>query len=261
MALAALAAVLLSALASSALATLPFRIECVDAATGRGVPLIQLTTSGYISYYSDSAGIVAFDEPGLLGRPVYFMVRADGYVNAHQLECSNKRACAQPGALLKTTPGGNATIYVNRTQPAERLHRLTGGGLYRDSVLVGDTPPIAEPLLSSASVLGQDSLMAVVYKNRSRWFFGTPYPSVSPLIFLHFKTRLGIHSKQNKRSGRTHGYVTPLLHHFTQAQLPLTCQATLSVRRARETPTASPTGSSRRARRPCSACLAIPRPP
>ena len=45
----------------------PFRIKCVDSATGRGVPLVQLTTSGYISYYSDSAGVVAFDEPGMLG--------------------------------------------------------------------------------------------------------------------------------------------------------------------------------------------------
>lgn len=33
--------------------------------------------------------------------------------------------------------------------------------------MVGDTPPIAEPLLSSAGVLGQDSLMAVMYKNSS----------------------------------------------------------------------------------------------
>ena len=39
-------------------------------------------------------------------------------------------------------------------------------------MLVGDTPPVAEPLLSSAGVLGQDSLMAVVYGNVSRWFFG-----------------------------------------------------------------------------------------
>jgi hypothetical protein len=38
----------------------PMRIECVDAATRRGVPLVQLTTSGYVSYYSDSAGVVAF---------------------------------------------------------------------------------------------------------------------------------------------------------------------------------------------------------
>ena len=150
----------------------PFRIKCVDRATGRGVPLVQLTTSGYISYWSDSAGIVAFDEPGMVGRSVFFLVRADGYINGDQMTCGYKRACAQPGVLLKTTPGGQATVWLNRTQPAERLFRLTGGGLYRDSVLVGDTPPVAEPLLSSAGVLGQDSLMAAVYKNRSFWFFG-----------------------------------------------------------------------------------------
>jgi hypothetical protein len=170
----ALALLLASAAASptAAAADAPFRIECVDSATGRGVPLVQLTTSGYISYYSDSAGVVAFDESGLLGASVFFMVRADGYVNADQMTCGYQRACAQPGVLLRTRPGGKATITLTRTQPAERLYRLTGGGLYRDTVLVGDTPPVEEPLLSSAGVLGQDSLMAVAYKNQTRLFFG-----------------------------------------------------------------------------------------
>lgn len=126
---------LMALLPALAAAAAPFRIEVVDAATKRGVPLVQLTTSGYISYYSDSAGIVAFDEPGMLGHSVFFMVRTDGYINADQMTCGFERACAQPGVLLPTTPGGRATIYLNRTQPAERLYRLTGGGLYRDSVI------------------------------------------------------------------------------------------------------------------------------
>jgi hypothetical protein len=61
---------------------------------------------------------------------------------------------------------------LNRTQAAERIYRLTGGGLYRDSLLTGLSAPIAEPLLSSAGVLGQDSLMGVVYRGKSYWFFG-----------------------------------------------------------------------------------------
>lgn len=151
----------------SAAASVPFRIDCVDGQTGRGVPLVKLTTSGYISYYSDSAGVVAFDEPGMLGGPVFFLVTSDGYANA-----ATPPGSPQPGVLLETMPGGRATVVLNRTQPAERVYRLTGGGLYRDTILVGGTAPVAEPLLSRAGVLGQDSLMGLVYKNRSFWFFG-----------------------------------------------------------------------------------------
>jgi hypothetical protein len=152
---------------AAAVTAVPFRIDCRDIETGRGVPLVQLETSGYISYYSDSGGVVAFDEPGLLGLPVFFRVVSDGYINSFNIPGS-----PQAGVLLTTKPGGQATVYLNRTQPAERLYRLTGGGLYRDTLLVGGTAPIKEPLLSSAGVLGQDSLMAVVYSNKSFWFFG-----------------------------------------------------------------------------------------
>ena len=48
--------------------------------TTEKVPLVHLKTSGYISYYSDSGGVVAFDEPGLVGLDVYFVVESDGYV-------------------------------------------------------------------------------------------------------------------------------------------------------------------------------------
>ena len=72
-------------LASTASAASPvpwntFRIDCIDADTGRGVPLVQLKLPNYLSYYSDSGGVVAFDEPGLLGHVVYFVVLSDGYV-------------------------------------------------------------------------------------------------------------------------------------------------------------------------------------
>ena len=43
----------------------PFRIDVLDSATLRGVPLVRLATNGYLSYYSDNGGsyIVAFREP------------------------------------------------------------------------------------------------------------------------------------------------------------------------------------------------------
>ncbi len=45
-----------------------FEIEVVDDATGRGVPLVELTTTSNVRYVTDSAGRVAFDEPDLMGR-------------------------------------------------------------------------------------------------------------------------------------------------------------------------------------------------
>eukprot|EP01045_Picozoa_sp_COSAG04_P005323 COSAG04_NODE_246_length_18912_cov_7.669537_1_plen_336_part_00 len=146
-----------------------FRIDCVDAETGRGVPLVQLKTSSYISYYSDSAGIVAFDEPGLLGQTVYFVVLSDGYAVDSALPDAPK---SEPGVLLDAAAGGSATIALRRTQPGQRMYRMSGGGIYRHSLLVGAPAPIADPLIGAANVLGQDSLLAAVYKGKAYYFFG-----------------------------------------------------------------------------------------
>lgn len=44
----------------------PFKIKVVDAETGRGIPLVELKTTNNVLYYTDSAGVVAFSEPGLM---------------------------------------------------------------------------------------------------------------------------------------------------------------------------------------------------
>ena len=49
-----------------------FRINVVDSKTGRGVPLVELKTVNDIRYYTDSAGTVAFHEPGLMNQTVFF---------------------------------------------------------------------------------------------------------------------------------------------------------------------------------------------
>ena len=50
----------------------PFAIEVVDEQTVRGVPLVELTTTSGVTYVTDSAGLVAFDEPGLMNQRVFF---------------------------------------------------------------------------------------------------------------------------------------------------------------------------------------------
>ena len=54
-------------------------IRVLDAATGRGVPLVELETVNGLLFVTDNAGRVAFHEPGLMGREVFFTVRSHGY--------------------------------------------------------------------------------------------------------------------------------------------------------------------------------------
>src|SRR5262249_54231361 len=54
-------------------------IRVVDAETGRGIPLVELETVNHLKFVTDSAGRVAFQEPGLMGREMFFSVRSHGY--------------------------------------------------------------------------------------------------------------------------------------------------------------------------------------
>ena len=56
-----------------------FAIEVVDRQTGRGVPLVELKTTNQLRYITDSHGIVAFLEPGLMDREVFFHIASHGY--------------------------------------------------------------------------------------------------------------------------------------------------------------------------------------
>src|SRR5687767_11033620 len=112
----------------------PFAITVVDAATGRGVPLAELKTVHGVRYYTDGNGVVAFHEPGLMNESVFFHVSGHGYEFP-------KDDFGFSGTKLKIKPGGSATIKINRLNIAERLYRMTGAGVYRDSELVGVKVP------------------------------------------------------------------------------------------------------------------------
>ncbi len=155
------------------LAERPFVIEVVDAATGRGVPLVELRTVNHIRYVTDSAGLVAFYEPGLMDREVFFFVSSPGYEYP-------KDGFGFRGVRLRTRPGGSARVKVRRVNIAERLYRITGQGIYRDTVLAGRRPPLSEPVLNGR-VLGQDSAFAVPYRGRIYWFWGDTCRESYPL--------------------------------------------------------------------------------
>jgi hypothetical protein len=147
-----------------------FTIKVVDDQTGRGVPLVELRTTNEISYYTDSNGILAFYEPGLMGQTVYFNIKSDGYEFPEDF-------LGNRGIALKVTSGGSAELKIKRTSIAERLYRVTGEGIYRDSVLVGAPVPLKQPVLN-AQVMGQDGGLGIPYRGKLYWFFGdTARPS------------------------------------------------------------------------------------
>jgi hypothetical protein len=142
----------------------PFQITIVDDQTGRGVPLVELQTTNAVRYVTDSNGIVAFDEPGLMNQSVFFTIRSHGYEFP-------KDGFGYAGKGLTTTEGGAARISIKRLNVAQRLYRVTGQGIYRDSLLTGQPIPLRNPVLNG-QVTGQDSVQALPYRGKLYWFWG-----------------------------------------------------------------------------------------
>ncbi len=141
-----------------------FTVTVVDDRTNRGVPLIRLTAVDQTSYFTDSNGIAFVDDSILIGREVFLTVTGDGY----EFQADGM---GYHGTAIELKPGGTRTLKIHRKNIAERLYRLTGAGIYRDTILAGQKSPIEQPLMN-ADVVGQDSCQAIVYKGKIRWFFG-----------------------------------------------------------------------------------------
>jgi hypothetical protein len=139
-------------------------IQVIDSVTGRGIPLVEIETVNAMRFVTDNAGRVAFHEPGLMGREIFFNVRSHGYE-------AQKDGFGISGAKVTPRAGQVSIIKLTRRNVAERLCRLTGEGLYRDSVLLGYKPPLPDPL-NPGQVAGQDSIQAAVYRDRVYWFWG-----------------------------------------------------------------------------------------
>ena len=150
-----------------------FGIRVVDEATGRGVPLVTLETTHRIRCVTDSAGWVAFGEPGLLGRKVHFLVSSPGYEFP-------KDGFGIAGSSVETAAGKTATLKVKRLNIAERRYRITGAAVYGDSELLGIATPWAAPA-DGGGVVGQDSVQATVAGGKVFWVWGDTTVADYPL--------------------------------------------------------------------------------
>ena len=141
-----------------------FVLRIIDEQTGRGVPLVELKLPNEVKYWTDSAGVAAIDEPSLSESEVFVRIRSDGY------EFQNETPLGR-GVNVRIKPGRMQEIRIRRTIVAERLYRLTGEGIYRDSVIAGLPTAAKEPLLNGR-VLGQDTVSAAVYRGKIFWIWG-----------------------------------------------------------------------------------------
>lgn len=139
-------------------------IRVVDAETKRGIPLIELITVNEIRFVTDNTGRIAFQEPGLMGKEIFFSINGHGYD-------APKDAFGIAGIRITPKAGEKLEIPLKRSSVAQRLARLTGEGLYRDTRLLGLPVPIAESK-NPGLVVGQDSVQSAVYKGKAYWFWG-----------------------------------------------------------------------------------------
>ena len=158
-------------------------ITVLDAESGRGVPLVELETVHHVRFVTDNAGRIAVGDPDLLDREVFF------YVHSHGYEVP-KDGFGFRGVRLTLQAGQPSVIRLKRRQIAERLCRLTGEGLYRDSLLLGYRMPqaldnnqeaVAAGRRGRGLVAGQDSVQAALYRQRIYWFWGDTNRLLYPL--------------------------------------------------------------------------------
>ena len=149
-------------------------VRVLDGETGRGVPMVQLCATSAACFWSDSAGVIALDEDSFFGREVAFAIDTRGGYSAP------RDFFGEPGATLSIRHGGDSTIRLRRDQPAERLYRATGEGIYRDSARAGLPVPLPTQSIN-ARVTGLDTVMHAPYRGSMFWIFGDTNDLSAPL--------------------------------------------------------------------------------
>jgi hypothetical protein len=185
-----------------------FVVRVVDSDTRRGVPLISLKLPNEVVYWTDSAGVIAMDEPSLVSRQVYAEVTGHGY------RFTGKTVLG-PGVMLRVEPGQTKTLEVERDILAERLYRLTGEGIYRDSLLAGLPVPLQDSF-PEAQVMGQDTVSAALYRGRIFWIWGD---TIGPSFFNGQVTAATSDPKDDPSIGVRYHYFTA--NGRVKAMLPL----------------------------------------
>lgn len=150
----------------------PCKVTVIDAENGWPVPLVELRTTGNVTFWTDNAGVVAFDLPEHMGVATWLEVFSHGY-EAPADGFGNR------GVRVTPEPGGNVTIRVERKQIAKRLGRLTGAGLFAEAQKCGEFGEWQE-----SGITGSDTVRVAPYEKGLFWLWGdTNLPSYPLGIF------------------------------------------------------------------------------
>lgn len=149
------------------------RIEVVEKGSGWPVPLVELRTTHHARFFTDNAGVIAFDLPELMGRETWFDVIGNGYEVP-------KDGFGYRGVRLTPQPGRTLRVEVNRRIAAKRLGRITGGGLFAESQKLGRELDWHEP-----GILGCDSIQNAVHRGKMFWLWGDTTLAKYPLGLFH----------------------------------------------------------------------------
>src|SRR5258708_35337485 len=163
-----LGGIIFALFAAAAPAATPFWVRVIDPETGRGVPLVQLSTlRDGIRFWTDSNGVAAIDDAALAGHDVIFAIKSHGYEFQEQI-------LDQPAKRVHVEPGRSVELKIRRINIAERLYRVTGADIYRDSLLAGVPVPIAQPSLHGGAT-ALDTNISVPYGGKLFWCYGDTF--------------------------------------------------------------------------------------
>lgn len=145
------------------------RIRVVDDQSGWPVPLVELKTTNQVRFVTDNAGVIAIDDPSLLGREVYFSVIGHGYeIPADGFGFRGVRLTPRRGETL--------TVKVHRTAIAKRVGRLTGSGLFAESQKLGE-----QLEWNDGPVFGCDTVQTAIHRGKMFWAWGDTKLASYPL--------------------------------------------------------------------------------
>ncbi len=168
-----LAFLLMASVAAGEALPVPCRLLVVEKGSGWPVPLVELTTTAHVRYVTDNAGVVAFDQPELMGQEVWLEIRSPGYG-------VGKDGFGNRGRRITPLPGKTITIEIERQVLAKRIGRLTGGGLFSESQRFGDHADWHE-----SGIIGSDSVQFVASGGKLLWLWGDSGIPSYPLGIFH----------------------------------------------------------------------------
>lgn len=193
-------------------------IHVVDSGNGKGIPLVELETTNAVRFVTDNNGMIAIDDPDLLDHETFFHVFGHGYeIKKDNFGIAGFRCTLKRGTILE--------VQLDRKCLAERMVRLTGSGMWRDSELLQKPIPLAKQPLNG-KVVGQDSIQAVLYDGKVFCLWGDTSRSDYPLgLFRTSGATYALNTIDGQvfdpSNGIPYEYFTDSATGFVRAMMPL----------------------------------------